>query len=695
MNLKNKTVLSAKKTTKTRNVSKTEIYLDYVVNNIPHFVFWKDVNSVFLGCNKQFSDSIKFDSPEEIIGKTDYEMPWKKEESDAYIADDKKIMESGVPKLDYEELQRQADDSERIMLVSKVPMYDDDHKIIGVLGIYTDITERKKMEEELRRSKEAAEAASKAKTMFLANMSHDIKTPITGIISTAEYLVHTTESSDFKGRADDIVQSSSRLLELMNEIIEVSRLEVKENDLTKIRFNPKKLIDDIVQLIKPAIVEKEFKLALTYDNKIPNYLVGDRWHLYRVILNLLSNAIKFTQDGSIKINLKLIKKLDNEAILKFSISDTGIGIPKDKQAVIFDEFTRLTPSYEGRYDGTGLGLYIVKRFVKAMRGKIRLESEEGKGSTFTCEIPFKIPSPQDHDTEDTKIIREEEWPISKKLLASDLKMKEKIKSEQKIPTAITAINILLVEDNEIAARAARACIEQVGGAVVHAANGKNAIDSFKKNKFDLIFMDLGLPDMNGTEATMQIREIECLTGVNDLVPIVGLSAHIDKEIEKNCIDAGMTDALTKPLLMEQAKAIINKALEIKQKRSQKKFIGKTGKVEEKNNEELKVIDLEAGAAILGTSNLREAKKMLGMLIDTLPKCKAEMDQLYKNKDYKQLEKVAHHVHSGVAYVGAPKLRKALRTIVDEIRANRLEDIDTLYKRVCDGINELITVYKNL
>ena len=175
-------------TSKSKKSEAIRTYLDYIINNLPHFLFWKDQNGVFLGCNKEFSKSAGFGSPEDVIGKTDYDMPWRESAAD-YVADDKYILKVGEPKLNYEEYQQQADGTSKVMLVSKVPMFDGQHKkIIGILGIYTDISERKQMEESLKQAKETAEAANLVKTEFLENMRHDIRTPLSGIVGAAQLL---------------------------------------------------------------------------------------------------------------------------------------------------------------------------------------------------------------------------------------------------------------------------------------------------------------------------------------------------------------------------------------------------------------------------------------------------------------------------------------------------------------------------
>ena len=664
---------------------KAQDYLDNVLQHIPCYIYWKDKNSVYVGCNELFASVAGLKSPEEIVGKTDYDLAWGKTEAELFRKSDQEAL-NGHAKLNFEEPQRQADGRIATVLASKIPMLNKTGEIIGILGVYLDITERKKMEADLLYAKECAEAASHAKTMFLANMSHDIKTPIAGIVSTAEYLTHSTENPDLKGRADDIVQSGLRLLELMIEIIEVSRLEFKQTSRTKTRFELKQLINDIVQLIKPAIAEKPFKLNFRYDNKIPRFLIGDRWHLYRVILNLLSNAIKFTLKGSITIKTQVVEQSKKEITIKINVTDTGIGIPKDKQAVIFDEFTRLTPSYEGIYKGTGLGLYIVKQFMEAMDGEIYVDSEEKKGSTFTCILPFKIPllqdgELQDDDTKENKNLLENIFPTFN-------------------PNEITlqkGIKVLLVEDNLIAARAAQGTLQSLGCDVEIANTGKEATKLFEKDKYNLIYMDLGLPDMDGVEVAKQIREAESASDIK--TPIIALSAHVNDDIKTNCLNSGMNDVLTKPLLRDKAKLILGKIAKIKQLVYEHEKTPEADKLQSKQSvktatSELKVIDLELGASIIGATS-KEAKETIGMLIETFPESQDEMEKAYQKKDFKQLEKAAHKTHGGVAYTGAVKLQKALRILVDTIRANNLNEVDKLYKNACSEMDELIKSYKKL
>ena len=274
-------------------------------------------------------------------------------------------------------------------MVSKLPILNQQGQAVGVVGYFSDITELKEKERELRIAKQQAEAANRAKSAFMANISHDIRTPLSGLVGFAEITATHLETAQERENLQYLVQSSNALLKLLNEVIEYSRLECGALPHSIIKFNLTELIDQVLALEKPSIAAKKLLLHVTIDRHIPVYLVGDAVRLHRILLNLVSNAIKFTAEGFVRLAAELTQQQGHELILKLTVQDSGMGIPADQQAQIFSRFVRLIPSYQGQYVGSGLGLTVVKQFIDDLHGEIYVDSQEQQGSTFTCIIPCR------------------------------------------------------------------------------------------------------------------------------------------------------------------------------------------------------------------------------------------------------------------------------------------------------------------
>jgi two-component system, OmpR family, aerobic respiration control sensor histidine kinase ArcB len=373
----------------TEKQSKT--YTDNIIDNVPHFIFWKSTKGVFLGCNTAFAKSAGFQSPEEVIGRTDREMPWM-EKADLYLEDDKKIIMLAHSKLDYEEEQPQFGGYTKTMLVSKVPMLGrNKKKIIGVLGVYTDITQRKKMEQALREAKEEAEEANRAKTRFLEEMRHDMRTPLSGILGIAQLLSTEKNQDKVEEYIKWLIGSSQELMAFMNDVLDSVTSSSGNIPVSINRFSLYETIDRVVQLHQAKALEKKLALNFDFDPNIPKTLMGDPLRIYRIILELLSNALKFTQKGSINVRVRLSEKTDSHRIVQMEIQDTGPGIPKDKQADLFRNFNRLSPSYKGLHKGSGLGLSIAKTFTEDLGGELYVQSDGETGSQFICVLSLKEP----------------------------------------------------------------------------------------------------------------------------------------------------------------------------------------------------------------------------------------------------------------------------------------------------------------
>ncbi len=378
-----------KKNSRSQTQDLSKIALNNMIANMPGHVYWKNKEGVYLGCNNRQAKSLGFSYGSEIIGKTDFDLPWKKEVANLFRENDIRIMESEQTEIVEE--KSQVDGKEAIMLSQKTPLWNNKGEVVGILGISTDITDRKEFENSLRFAKEAAEAANQAKTEFLANMRHDIRTPLTGIVGFSEILKSESKEPRIKEYADNLVASSKALLNLMNEVLEAVRVSSGEIPMLKRKFNLANTVEQVMALYQARAKEKELNLSHTLDIKLPQFVIGDKIRVHRVLMELISNALNFTDNGYVTVKVELAKQKDRELVIRMIVSDSGLGIPKDKQQDIYVQFKRLTPSYQGIYKGAGLGLYVVKQFIDELGGEIYVDSEPRKGTCFTCLIPLQEP----------------------------------------------------------------------------------------------------------------------------------------------------------------------------------------------------------------------------------------------------------------------------------------------------------------
>ncbi|WP_131764412.1 PAS domain-containing sensor histidine kinase [Legionella drozanskii] len=366
------------------------LQLENVVKYAPGLFYWKDKNSVYLGCNKEFANLAGLRSSDEVVGKTDFDLIWK-DRAQLYVDVDQEVIKTGTARLNHEENIAVSQGQTITAITNKVPMYDNHHNVIGILGITTNITEQKRLLEDLRRAKENAESANQVKTEFIANMSHDIRTPLSGIIGMSRFLEEKASNEEEKQYARWVNESGEQLLKLLNGVLDVvSAAHLSEHDIQTECLNLRQSIEDIVQLETPTIHQKNLEFKVDIDEEIPQFIVCDRFKLNRILLNLVGNAIKFTEHGHIGLSVKQISKHQNIVNLKFSVSDTGPGIPKTLQSKVFERFYRISPSYKGDHQGHGVGLHIAEKYVALMGGEIELESVEGKGTTFYFTISLAI-----------------------------------------------------------------------------------------------------------------------------------------------------------------------------------------------------------------------------------------------------------------------------------------------------------------
>ena len=369
-------------------LAKSTKMIQLVIDNIPQFVFWKDINSKYLGCNKTFSTSAGFDNIEDIIGKSDYQLPWTKEESDSYTLVDRRVMDSDKPEFNIQETVQTSEGNEIKVETNKIPLHDLNGKVIGILGTFQDITERKKHESEIIKAKEIAETANKAKSEFLSHMSHELRTPLNAILGFAQLLdldISKLNKPQLTSNISEILTAGDHLLNLINEVLDLSKIE--SNELT-VNVQSVNSLDVLNESIKLTAMHAELKNITIDVNdsgcKQPNVLV-DETRLKQIFINFISNSIKYNKDnGTVIIECSN----DDNNNVKFKIIDTGIGINQENIEKLFTPFERLGMENKA-IDGTGIGLVICKKLIELMGGSLGVESKVGEGSCFWFTLPHE------------------------------------------------------------------------------------------------------------------------------------------------------------------------------------------------------------------------------------------------------------------------------------------------------------------
>ena len=628
-------------------------FLNDLIDQIPAAIFWKNTDSVFLGCNQYFANLAALSSPKDIIGKTDYELPWGKHQADLYRKDDQEIIVSKKPKMAIEESQTLENGKMITLLTNKIPLFSKKSHVVGVLGIYQDITSRKEMELSLEQTKNQAEAANKAKTEFIANMSHDIRTPLSGIVGMSGLLEESVHKPEQKQYAEWIYESGEQLLGMLNGILDVvSAEQINEYDLHEDTLDVRQCIQDVVKLELPAVKLKGLDIHINIDEQVPKYIVSDSTKLHRVLLNLLGNAIKFTHTGYVAIQVNLRMNNQQPAQLQFNVIDSGIGIPIQLQNKVFDRFYRATPSYKGLYAGPGVGLHIAQSYVKLLGGELSLVSKEGEGATFYFELPLKV----------------------------DNKRITQIESRPSLPNEPTIYNeaphLLLVEDNRIALEIIETITVRAGCRFTSAVDGERALELAKSMYFDLIVTDMGLPGLSGRELTSHIRAWEVIQKKKP-VPIVGLTAHVFDVEKSECIQCGMSAVLRKPIDLKTIRSIIDQFIPSDLDKGESKFF---------DLDAFPLFDMKNAMECMGNEALLRESLSL-MVSQEIPRDLLEMQKAYENNDWDSIEKIAHKLKGGAVYCGTIKMVKACQNfgLYREVSDTAL--LTKLYYQLVQAIKE--------
>jgi len=769
-------------------LQKERYLLQTLMNYLPHNIYFKDAQSRFIRINQAMARYFALQEPQDAIGKTDVDF-FTDEHALQSLADEQEIVRTGRGVIDKEEKETWPDGHTTWVSSTKLPLYDEEGRIVGSFGISQDITAQKRVAEALRAAKEAAESASRAKSSFLANMSHEIRTPLNAVIGMTELVLKSQLTAQQREFLSTVRDSGEALLSVINDILDFSKIEAEKLVLECEKFHLRESLGDTMKSFAIRAHQQGLELACRIHQDVPAWVVGDYPRLRQVVVNLVNNAIKFTQCG--EVVLDVVREGDDDAgcpenkvKLHFTVSDTGIGIPAEKHAAIFGMFEQADSSTTRRHGGTGLGLAIASSLIGLMGGRIWLESQVGRGSRFHFTVfldpadaepdedadaaprclqgmrvlvvddnatnrrildevlsnwqmlpasvenadraleclrqaqragkPFPLVITDAHmpdvdgfmlarriredreidgpvimmltsgdrpnDTEECKRLGIAAYllkPIKQSELLEAIELalgmlgtqeEQPDRAEQRRSRG-RCLRVLLAEDSLVNQQLAAALLESEGHVVTVVSNGREAVAAAETDGFDLVLMDLQMPEMDGLEATVAIRASERYSGRH--IPIIAMTAHALKGDRERCLQAGMDGYTSKPIDAKELFAAIASqvSLPAEETAANNGFPGVASPAFARAEEGAVAQDCPPAEPVIDWSVARKAVRGDDRLLQTIvktamgeiPSLLSEIRRAVAAGDFQALRLAAHTLKGSIRYFGAQSvLEPALR-----------------------------------
>ena len=543
-------------------------------------------------------------------------------------------------------------------------LYQESGKDPYVIISAQDITDRISVEEELRQAKIVAENSVKIKEQFLANISHEIRTPMNGIIGLTAVLQKMVTEQEEKGYLQAIQSSADKLLIIINDILDFSKIESGKIEFEMTEFKPRRVLQESIHLFEGKAAEKNNRLKAIIDADVPDLLTGDPGKLSQILNNLLSNAIKFTQDGLIKVFLEVVSEQPDAYQLEFQVQDTGIGIQEDKIHTVFESFTQGSSDTTRKYGGTGLGLTISKQLVELQGGNISVESKPGQGSTFTFSLRFQKGNGMGSPATEAAML------------------------PQVNPEDLGRLKVLLVEDNLINQILVRKVVKDWGFELHIAENGLEALALFKVNPYDVILMDMQMPEMDGYEATAAIRQSP---GPERATPIIALTAHASQREADKCLEAGADRYVSKPFQPETLLSVIAVLL-----------ANNPVPANSSGSSRQPGTDPVARKEIINLNYLREMAdgdmvfiaEIITMFIEQTPQNLHNLRAAAVAGNWKEMKALAHKMKSSVMMIGNQDLEQIFIDLQNHaVSTQPAEKIPPLIEQASDICSDAITALK--